>query len=76
MEGKMIHTQKVAISMPEILVKEIDALIEKKGMSRSRYITQAVSEKIKTDKKSIIKENLPNLTIKILAAGKIGFPGL
>ena len=53
----MIHTQKVAISMPEILVKEIDALTQKKGVSRSRYITQAVSEKIEAEKKSFIKES-------------------
>ena len=27
-----MHTQKVAISMPEILIKEIDVLSRKKGL--------------------------------------------
>ena len=53
----MIHTQKVAISMPEVLVKEIDALSRKRGLSRSRYITQAVSEKIEAEKKRFITES-------------------
>jgi len=53
----MIHTQKVAISMPNILVKEIDALSKSKGLSRSRYIAQAVSEKIESEKNHFIRES-------------------
>ncbi|MFC1886865.1 ribbon-helix-helix domain-containing protein [Thermodesulfobacteriota bacterium] len=55
----MIHTQKaqkVAISMPEILIKEIDALSKKRGLSRSRYITQAVREKVIAEQKLFITE--------------------
>jgi hypothetical protein len=52
----MNGTQKVAITMPQILIKEIDAVSKKKGVSRSRYITQAVYEKIKDEKKRFITE--------------------
>jgi len=57
----MIHTQKVAISMPNILVQEIDALSKRKGLSRSRYIAQAVSEKIESEKKRFITESYDNI---------------
>jgi metal-responsive CopG/Arc/MetJ family transcriptional regulator len=46
----MLHTQKVAITMPEVLIREVDAVSKKKGLSRSRYITQAVREKIEAEK--------------------------
>lgn len=52
----MPHTQKVAITMPEILVKKIDTLSKKKGVSRSRYITLAVAEKIEDEKNNFITE--------------------
>ncbi|MFH0726207.1 MAG: ribbon-helix-helix domain-containing protein [Pseudomonadota bacterium] len=50
----MMHTQKVAITMPEALVKKIDTLSRQKGLSRSRYITLAVSEKIGDEKRQLI----------------------
>ena len=52
----MIGTQKIAITMPNVLVKEIDALSQQKRLSRSRYITQAVREKIESEKKRFITE--------------------
>ena len=51
-----MHTQKVAITMPEILVQEIDTLSKRKGISRIRYITQAVSQSIEEEKKHYITE--------------------
>ena len=51
-----MHTQKVAITMPEVLVREIDTLSKKKGISRSRYISQAVSQSIEEEKKRYITE--------------------
>ena len=53
----MLHTQKIAITMPKMLIKEVDALSKKKGLSRSRYITQAVLEKLEAEKKRLIKES-------------------
>jgi len=52
----MIGTQKIAITMPNNLVKEIDALSQQKRLSRSRYITQAVKEKLEVEKKHFITE--------------------
>ncbi|MFH1981116.1 MAG: hypothetical protein ABIL58_04685 [Pseudomonadota bacterium] len=52
-----MHTQKVAITIPEMLIKEVDTLSKIKGVSRSRYIAQAVSEKIENEKKRFITES-------------------
>ena len=51
-----MHTQKVAITMPDFIIKEIDTLSKKRGISRSRYITLAVREKMNCDKKTFITE--------------------
>ena len=51
-----MNTQKVAITMPESLIKKIDDLRKDKRLSRSRYITLAVAEKIEEGKKRHIKE--------------------
>ena len=51
-----MNTQKVAITMPENLVKRIDMLRQDKGLSRSRFITLTVSEKIEEGKKRYITE--------------------
>ena len=69
----MIHTQKVAISMPEVLVKEIDALSKRRGLSRSRYITQAVSEKIEAEKKRFITKSYDKIFLR--KAGIREIPG-
>ena len=52
----MGHTQKVAITMPQILIKEIDSLSKKQGLSRSGFITRAVTEKMKSEKRRLITE--------------------
>lgn len=51
-----MHTQKVAITMPAILIKQIDDISKKRGLSRSRYITMLVSEQIENEKKRLITE--------------------
>ena len=51
-----MNTQKVAITMPENLVKKIDMLRKDRGLSRSRFITLTVSEKIEEGKKRHITE--------------------
>lgn len=50
----MMHTQKVAITMPAMLIKKIDDISKKKGLSRSRYIALAVSEKIEDEQRRSI----------------------
>ena len=51
-----MNTQKVAITMPENLVKKIDVLRKDRGLSRSRYITITLAEKIEEGKRRHIKE--------------------
>jgi metal-responsive CopG/Arc/MetJ family transcriptional regulator len=48
-------TQKVAITMPTELVALIDDISEQKGMSRSRYISKILEEKILKEKELQIK---------------------
>jgi len=52
----MAHTKKVAITIPDVLIKRIDTLSKKKGLSRSRYITLAVAEKVDDENKRFITE--------------------
>jgi len=51
-----MNTQKVAISMPEDLIKDIDLIIKNKGLSRSRYIASALSEKVADEKRELLKQ--------------------
>jgi metal-responsive CopG/Arc/MetJ family transcriptional regulator len=49
-------TQKIAISMPEDLIKDIDLISKTKGLSRSRYIASALGAKVADAKKGLLKE--------------------
>jgi metal-responsive CopG/Arc/MetJ family transcriptional regulator len=49
-------TQKVAISMPEDLIKEIDLIRKNKGLSRSRYIAVALCAKVADEKREFLKQ--------------------
>ena len=49
-------TQKIAISMPADLVEMIDIISKKKGMSRSRFISIVLHEKVLNEKERQIKE--------------------
>ncbi len=48
-------TVKVAITMPEKLVTEVDAVREAESISRSAYITRLVAEAVKREKKEQLK---------------------
>jgi metal-responsive CopG/Arc/MetJ family transcriptional regulator len=54
-------TQKVAITMPEELMKDIDMISKTKGLSRSRYISSALSLKVADEKKRFITEAYDNV---------------
>ncbi len=41
-----MHTEKVTITIPSALVSVIDAIRSKKGVSRSKFITLLLREKI------------------------------
>ena len=51
-----MNTKKVAITMPEDLLKDIDLISKTKGLSRSRYIAAALGEKVADAKKRFLKE--------------------
>ena len=51
-----MNTQKVAISMPEDLVKDIDLISKTKGLSRSRYIASALVAKVSDEKRNLLKQ--------------------
>jgi len=50
-----MNTQKVAITMPIDLLRTIDDISKKKGISRSRYISIILREKILDEKERQIK---------------------
>jgi len=51
-----MNTQKVAITMPTDLVKVVDEVSRKKGLSRSKYISVVLRERLMADRKNQIRE--------------------
>jgi metal-responsive CopG/Arc/MetJ family transcriptional regulator len=51
-----MNTQKIAISVPADLVATIDMISKQKGMSRSRYISTVLHEKVLSERERQIKE--------------------
>ncbi|OGR07603.1 MAG: hypothetical protein A2511_13510 [Deltaproteobacteria bacterium RIFOXYD12_FULL_50_9] len=51
-----MNTIKVAISMPSNLVSTIDVLSKKHRISRSKYISSLLEEKVKEEKTIELKE--------------------
>ena len=51
-----MNTQKVAITMPTDLVKVVDEVSRKKGISRSKYISVVLRERLISDRENQIKE--------------------
>ena len=52
-----MNTQKVAITMPTDLLTTIDDVSKQKGMSRSRYISTILREKVLDEKEKQIKSS-------------------
>jgi len=51
-----MHTQKVAITIPKELVVMIDDISKKKGLSRSKFISIILREKLTLEKNRLIKD--------------------
>ena len=51
-----MNTQKVAITMPTDLVKVVDEVSRKKGLSRSKYISVVLRERLISDRDNQIRE--------------------
>ena len=52
----MTHTQKVAITIPKELVAMIDEISKKRGLSRSRFISMVLREKVISERNRHIKD--------------------
>jgi hypothetical protein len=52
-----MNTQKVAITIPADLVIMIDDISKQRGMSRSKYITAVLREKVLSEKERQIKDS-------------------
>jgi metal-responsive CopG/Arc/MetJ family transcriptional regulator len=52
-----MNTQKVAITIPADLVTIIDNISKQKGLSRSKYITTVLREKVLSEKERQIKDS-------------------
>ena len=51
-----MNTQKVAITIPIDLVTVIDAISKQRGLSRSKFISIVLEEKISEERDRVIKE--------------------
>ncbi len=51
-----MHTQKVAITIPKELIVIIDDMSKKKGLSRSKFISDVLREKLTREKNREIRE--------------------
>ncbi len=51
-----MSTQKVAITIPKKIVTMIDMISKQKGISRSRYISSVLREKLANEQERSIKE--------------------
>jgi metal-responsive CopG/Arc/MetJ family transcriptional regulator len=52
-----MNTQKVAITIPADLVVMIDDISKQKGLSRSKYISTVLHEKVLSEKERQIKDS-------------------
>jgi metal-responsive CopG/Arc/MetJ family transcriptional regulator len=57
MEVLFMHTQKVAITIPADLVIMIDDISKQLGLSRSKYISTVLREKVLIEKERQIKDS-------------------
>ena len=51
-----MHTQKVAITIPKELVAMVDDISKKRGLSRSKFISMVIREKVLSEKSRHIKD--------------------
>ena len=51
-----MNTQKVAITMPKDLIAAVDAISSERGISRSKFISLIVKEKIIKERDRTLKE--------------------
>ncbi len=55
-----MHTQKVAITIPKELVTMIDEISKKRGLSRSKFISIILRDKLMSERNQMIKDAYDN----------------
>jgi metal-responsive CopG/Arc/MetJ family transcriptional regulator len=55
-----MHTQKVAITIPKELVTMIDDISKKRGLSRSKFISNILRDKLMSERNQQIKDAYDN----------------
>ncbi len=56
-----MNTQQIAISIPVDMVSVIDEISKRKGVSRSKFISIVLHEKIATEKKQCLKNEYDSI---------------
>jgi metal-responsive CopG/Arc/MetJ family transcriptional regulator len=51
-----VNTKKIAITIPNSLVLQVDAISKQQGLSRSRFISDVLRERIEDERNQRIKE--------------------
>ena len=51
-----MNTQKVAVTIPKELVAMVDDISKKRGLSRSKFISMVIREKVLSEKSRYIKD--------------------
>jgi metal-responsive CopG/Arc/MetJ family transcriptional regulator len=51
-----MNTQKVAITMPKDLVAAVDAISRERGISRSKFVSLTIEEKIANERDKNLRE--------------------
>ena len=51
-----MNTQKVAVTIPKELVVMIDDISKKRGLSRSKFISSVLREKVTSERKRHVKD--------------------
>ena len=56
-----MNTQKVAITVPKDLIMIVDSISQERGISRSKFITSIIKEKILSERDRKIKTAYDNI---------------
>jgi len=51
-----MNTQKIAITVPNSLISMVDEISQRKGVSRSKFISGVLREKVLDEKDRLLKE--------------------
>jgi CopG family transcriptional regulator/antitoxin EndoAI len=53
-----VNTKRIMISLPDILLQEVDGIVEKENSNRSEFIRQAMKLYLMERKKRVLRETM------------------